>query len=259
MAGSDLRLTSEIIPKCKCLNASKALTSTNKSWYSKPQFDQVNLDGWVRYLASILIPHYELCIPHSAIFGRLRSDRAAIRHSQFRFPEHDSAGKQSLGQAGRLGCFNPMKQVLKISQPIIHSKLQFDEIIPDGCNQYLVGFSTPTSEFCIPNSAISLPTCPNTSVGLKPKPWWKAWRVSESGVGMLGMTLTRQSYAQGSRVAIASRSEEHTSELQSQSTISYAVFCLKKKKKTNNKKQKKKNKKTTKNQKHWNHRQVSDV
>ena len=29
----------------------------------------------------------------------------------------------------------------------------------------------------------------------------------------------------------AGRSEEHTSELQSQSTISYAVFCLKKKKK----------------------------
>ena len=28
------------------------------------------------------------------------------------------------------------------------------------------------------------------------------------------------------------RSEEHTSELQSQSTISYAVFCLKKKNKT---------------------------
>mgnify|MGYP000197292789 CR=1 FL=1 len=37
------------------------------------------------------------------------------------------------------------------------------------------------------------------------------------------------------------RSEEHTSELQSQSTISYAVFCLKKKKKTT-----KKNKKKTK-------------
>ena len=30
----------------------------------------------------------------------------------------------------------------------------------------------------------------------------------------------------------ANRSEEHTSELQSQSTISYAVFCLKKKKQT---------------------------
>jgi len=34
----------------------------------------------------------------------------------------------------------------------------------------------------------------------------------------------------------ADRSEEHTSELQSQSTISYAVFCLKKKKKTDKKK-----------------------
>ena len=32
-------------------------------------------------------------------------------------------------------------------------------------------------------------------------------------------------------VATTFRSEEHTSELQSQSTISYAVFCLKKKKK----------------------------
>ena len=32
-------------------------------------------------------------------------------------------------------------------------------------------------------------------------------------------------------IGIDPRSEEHTSELQSQSTISYAVFCLKKKKK----------------------------
>ena len=36
------------------------------------------------------------------------------------------------------------------------------------------------------------------------------------------------------------RSEEHTSELQSQSTISYAVFCLKKKKNKTKKKKKKK-------------------
>ena len=43
---------------------------------------------------------------------------------------------------------------------------------------------------------------------------------------------------------IGPRSEEHTSELQSQSTISYAVFCLKKKKK-----RKKKKKKKTKKQK----------
>ena len=39
------------------------------------------------------------------------------------------------------------------------------------------------------------------------------------------------------------RSEEHTSELQSRETISYAVFCLKKKKKKNTKKKKKKKKK----------------
>ena len=32
----------------------------------------------------------------------------------------------------------------------------------------------------------------------------------------------------GYQIKIPSRSEEHTSELQSQSTISYAVFCLKK-------------------------------
>src|SRR5213080_907018 len=37
-------------------------------------------------------------------------------------------------------------------------------------------------------------------------------------------------------VAPTIRSEEHTSELQSHSGISYAVFCLKKKKKTKNKK-----------------------
>src|SRR5881409_4203642 len=45
------------------------------------------------------------------------------------------------------------------------------------------------------------------------------------------------------------RSEEHTSELQSQSHISYAVFCLKKKKKKIKKKQNKKNKKHKKKRK----------
>ena len=39
---------------------------------------------------------------------------------------------------------------------------------------------------------------------------------------------------------VVGRSEEHTSELQSQSTISYAVFCLKKKKIKIKKKKKKK-------------------
>src|SRR5881275_2907306 len=42
------------------------------------------------------------------------------------------------------------------------------------------------------------------------------------------------------------RSEEHTSELQSHGTISYAVFCLKKKKKKKKKKTKKKNKRKNK-------------
>src|SRR6187431_3515465 len=37
------------------------------------------------------------------------------------------------------------------------------------------------------------------------------------------------------RVEAEVRSEEHTSELQSRTVISYAVFCLKKKTKTNNK------------------------
>src|SRR5213594_2289086 len=55
-------------------------------------------------------------------------------------------------------------------------------------------------------------------------------------------------------VFIHIRSEEHTSELQSRTLISYAVFCLKKKKKTKqitkidlNKKKKKKKKKKNKN------------
>ena len=43
------------------------------------------------------------------------------------------------------------------------------------------------------------------------------------------------------------RSEEHTSELQSHSFISYAVFCLKKKKKTKKKTTKKQTKKKKKN------------
>ena len=50
------------------------------------------------------------------------------------------------------------------------------------------------------------------------------------------------------RVVAIDRSEEHTSELQSQFRISYAVFCLKKKKKKKKKekKEKKKKKKTNK-------------
>src|SRR3546814_8389476 len=51
------------------------------------------------------------------------------------------------------------------------------------------------------------------------------------------IALTKQLAAEGApfgiRVVAISRSEEHTSELQSLMRISYAVFCLKKKKYTN--------------------------
>ena len=48
---------------------------------------------------------------------------------------------------------------------------------------------------------------------------------------------------------INTRSEEHTSELQSQFRISYAVFCLKKKKTQKKKNKTKKNKNKTKKNK----------
>ena len=44
------------------------------------------------------------------------------------------------------------------------------------------------------------------------------------------LSALNQFVAEGNK-RVDVRSEEHTSELQSQSTISYAVFCLKKKKK----------------------------
>ena len=47
--------------------------------------------------------------------------------------------------------------------------------------------------------------------------------------------LTWEDMNKKNRPRNVARSEEHTSELQSHSFISYAVFCLKKKKKKNNK------------------------
>src|SRR3546814_7769652 len=50
--------------------------------------------------------------------------------------------------------------------------------------------------------------------------------------GVAGMSMSRTpSGARASSTALITRSEEHTSELQSLMRISYAVFCLKKKKK----------------------------
>ena len=48
---------------------------------------------------------------------------------------------------------------------------------------------------------------------------------------------------------LSARSEEHTSELQSQFRISYAVFCLKKKKKKTKKEKRKKKKEKEKKKK----------
>src|SRR3546814_8172148 len=50
-----------------------------------------------------------------------------------------------------------------------------------------------------------------------------------------GGHTVKRSVVRKSQPAYASRSEEHTSELQSLMRISYAVFCLKKKKKKKNK------------------------
>src|SRR3546814_5211934 len=54
-------------------------------------------------------------------------------------------------------------------------------------------------------------------------------------IGMAVLGVTRPDVARLLITAVAVRSEEHTSELQSLMRISYAVFCLKKKNTTKNK------------------------
>src|SRR3546814_4143779 len=74
----------------------------------------------------------------------------------------------------------------------------------------------------------------------------RSWRRERSLVHLTNLTLVavlgglglalgydRVAAVQGSVLAVASRSEEHTSELQSLMRISYAVFCLKTKTWTN--------------------------
>src|SRR3546814_1843983 len=56
-------------------------------------------------------------------------------------------------------------------------------------------------------------------------------RLVQGRLDIVGLELRRR--ATGAVPEDASRSEEHTSELQSLMRISYAVFCLKKKKTTN--------------------------
>src|SRR3546814_10033950 len=66
--------------------------------------------------------------------------------------------------------------------------------------------------------AMPLDTCARSAAV-----WLKAWATRP----MLSSVVTRSDLSLG---LAASRSEEHTSELQSLMRISYAVFCLKKKK-----------------------------
>ena len=56
--------------------------------------------------------------------------------------------------------------------------------------------------------------------------------IGPTGVGKTEISRRLSKLAEAPFVKVEARSEEHTSELQSQSTISYAVFCLKKKKYT---------------------------
>src|SRR3546814_2001158 len=56
-------------------------------------------------------------------------------------------------------------------------------------------------------------------------------RTTKGLMGAIDIAPTLMSLAGFSAADAASRSEEHTSELQSLMRISYAVFCLKKKKK----------------------------
>ena len=70
-----------------------------------------------------------------------------------------------------------------------------------------------------------------------------------AGILLVGCWLAGAATAGGSVLEEGEfcwRSEEHTSELQSHSFISYAVFCLKKKKKKKEKKEEKKEKKKEK-------------
>src|SRR3546814_4922105 len=51
----------------------------------------------------------------------------------------------------------------------------------------------------------------------------------EGGVGIVRQRVAQRQRAMGRQLGDETRSEEHTSELQSLMRISYAVFCLKKK------------------------------
>src|SRR3546814_8281451 len=98
-----------------------------------------------------------------------------------------------------------------------------------------------------PRSTRTYPLFPYTplcrSVGETANRWEEKWcsagpSIADCGADEVWVFISahltaKVAPAQG-RAPRGTRSEEHTSELQSLMRISYAVFCLKKKKKTNN-------------------------
>src|SRR3546814_10002169 len=85
----------------------------------------------------------------------------------------------------------------------------------------------------LPIAAAAL-TLLGLSAGLAPAPRL-LWNASQSAPAGLYRIDPGAAPVVGDWVAIAPRSEEHTSELQSLMRISYAVFCLKKKTNKHNK------------------------
>src|SRR3546814_1224954 len=80
-----------------------------------------------------------------------------------------------------------------------------------------------------PDGARGGPVAPRARAGPATGSWHEPMRVTESHLRKWSLLqVSNGSCAVG--MAMAGRSEEHTSELQSLMRISYAVFCLKKKK-----------------------------
>src|SRR3546814_10431618 len=90
------------------------------------------------------------------------------------------------------------------------SSLAFDTIYAEGQRRYVESLSSYARQF----------------LGLMEKP-----DVDQIDGLSPAISIDQKSTSRNPRSTVATRSEEHTSELQSLMRISYAVFCLKKKKK----------------------------
>src|SRR3546814_1121633 len=78
----------------------------------------------------------------------------------------------------------------------------------------------------VPSQTMTMPECCEKPIPTPP-PWWSETQVAPLAVLRRALS-SGQSETASEPSRMASRSEEHTSELQSLMRISYAVFCLKK-------------------------------